>query len=365
MHSSWSHPAVLQVCTSYENVNSSVLFALFFVLLALLRAMCLDLWLSIVSFCVFIAVAVLVSSFFSISHTVYVPPFHLLYSCTYFALRLWFSDASTWIFLPAPPLSPHSFISFLPLSAATLPPSITSCWTGMNEPFWGTMPLQAWVDSTMHVCVCLFFCDCVSACACVYVMHNDCVLADAQTLPWGKHGCSLLFWLLFQITVCFINAMVIWFPPPSLVLVPSEMEEHSKDTHWSKWLQRPRASQPVSTVSIFHECCWREVVAGDTATDNMLKTKGWKHSGVTGGMARPLCGCMANLFFIIRLFTLLFSLGWLTGTKHPGLNMLQNELGRKMPCSCSHYKAICSEYQYIFEYFSWSSCCRWFNPKRQ
>lgn len=51
------------------------------------------------------------------------------------------------------------------------------------------MPLQAW----MHVCVC------------------DTERLWAQTFPGGKHGCSLLFLLLFQIMVCFINVMVICF----------------------------------------------------------------------------------------------------------------------------------------------------------
>lgn len=52
--------------------------------------------------------------------------------------------------------------------------------------------------------------------ACMCVCHVCvCVRATvAQTLPGGKRGCSLLFLLLFQITVCFINVMVIWFPLP-------------------------------------------------------------------------------------------------------------------------------------------------------
>lgn len=44
-------------------------------------------------------------------------------------------------------------------------------------------------------------------CLCVYDTQWR-----ARFLPGGKHWCSLLFLLLFQITVCFINAMLIWFP---------------------------------------------------------------------------------------------------------------------------------------------------------
>lgn len=40
-----------------------------------------------------------------------------------------------------------------------------------------------------------------------------------------------------------------------------------------------------------------------TATDNLLKTKDWKHSGAPSKIARPWCDCLANLFFITRLFT--------------------------------------------------------------
>lgn len=169
MHSSWSHPAVLQVCTSYENVNSSVLFALFFVLLALLRAMCLDLWLSIVSFCVFIAVAVLVSSFFSISHTVYVPPFHLLYSCTYFALRLWFSDASTWIFLSGtPPLPP--FLHFFFTSFCRHSPSVHHIMLNWDEWTFLRNNTITSMGGFHYACVCmsvfLWLCVCVRLCLC-------------------------------------------------------------------------------------------------------------------------------------------------------------------------------------------------------
>lgn len=56
------------------------------------------------------------------------------------------------------------------------------------------------MDASHYACVCV----CVSLCACDTV-------TVAQTLPGGKHGCSLLFLLLFPITVCFINAMVIGF----------------------------------------------------------------------------------------------------------------------------------------------------------
>lgn len=97
------------------------------------------------------------------------------------------------------------FFLLICLSLPSLLPFITVCWTGMNEPFWGTMPLQAW----MHVCVCVF----VSVCVCMYVFNCVCdtLWLWAQTPPGGKHGCSLLFLLLFQITFCFINAMVICF----------------------------------------------------------------------------------------------------------------------------------------------------------
>lgn len=147
------------------------------------------------------------------------------------------------------------------------------------------MSLQAWMGARVCVCVC------VSMCVCLWLRP--------QTFPGGKHGCSLLFSLLFQITVCFINAMVNLLSPPLLVPLLCETDESSKDTHWSKRLLRPHATQPVSTVSIFYECFCSKVVVGELRTDNMIMTKGWKHDVANGGMTGPSDWLHCQLVFLL------------------------------------------------------------------
>lgn len=139
---------------------------------------------------------------------------------------------------------------------------------------------------------CLCVCPCVSMCVCLWLW--------TQTFPGGKHGCSLLFLLLFQITVCFINAMVNLLSPPSLVPLLCETEESSKDTHWSKRLLRPHATQLVSTVSIFYECFCSKVVVGELRIDNMPMTKRWKHYGANGGMTGPSGWLHCQLVFLLH-----------------------------------------------------------------
>lgn len=135
---------------------------------------------------------------------------------------------------------------------------------------------------------------CMCTCACVGECASVCA---TQTLPGGKHGCSLLSLLLFQIMVCFINAMVICFLLILWSPCLSKWRESSKDTHWSKRLQRPCATQPVSTVSIFHECCWRKVVIGELQQTICTKQRAGKHSGATAGMAGPLVSLHGQLVF--------------------------------------------------------------------
>lgn len=144
----------------------------------------------------------------------------------------------------------------------------------------------------MDARTCLCVCPCVSMCVCLWLR--------TQTFPGGKHGCSLLFLLLFQITVCFINAMVNLLSPPSLVPLLCETEESSKDTHWSKRLLRPHATQLVSTVSIFYECFCSKVVVGELRIDNMLMTKRWKHYGANGGMTGPSGWLHCQLVFLLH-----------------------------------------------------------------
>lgn len=78
------------------------------------------------------------------------------------------------------------------------------------------MALQAWMRCILHVRVHIY--ESVGVCTCQRwrdcVTHGDGAHAAAPSLPRGEHGSSLLFLLLFQITVCFINAMVIWLPLP-------------------------------------------------------------------------------------------------------------------------------------------------------
>ncbi|TNN78181.1 hypothetical protein EYF80_011686 [Liparis tanakae] len=52
-------------------------------------------------------------------------------------------------------------------------------------------------------------------------------------------------------------------------------------------LWRPRATPPASAVSICHECCWRKVAVGERRQTTCSKQKERKHSGATGGTARP------------------------------------------------------------------------------
>lgn len=191
-------------------------------------------------------------------------------------------------------VSSSSPLIFL-LPAPSLPPTqhVELGWINL---FGGTMPLQAW----MRVCVC------VLVCACLWLW------LWAQTFPGGKHGCSLLFLLLFQITVCFINAMVIYCLLLLWSLRCARRKKAQRTPIDLSGFRDPRATQPVSTVSIFYECFWSKVVVGEQQPDNMLITKGWKHNGANGGMTGRLDGCITTLFFFMCCVCCCFTLEWLT-----------------------------------------------------
>ena len=220
-------------------------------------------------------------------------------------------------------------------------------------PEWTILRNNAITSMNASRCACVirvFVCVCVCLCR-----HSEC----GQTLPGGEHGCSLLFLLLFQITVCFINAMVIWLP---LLLFWSprltKMQESSKDTHWSKRLQRPRATQPVPTVSIFHECCWRKVAVGELQQTICSKQRAGNIAEPPVEWPGPCVAAWPTCFSLYAYLRRCFSLGWLIDMKHPRLNMLQNKLsGGKitvvLPFSSSWSNSC--EYQSMFvERFSCS-----------
>lgn len=62
----------------------------------------------------------------------------------------------------------------------------------------------------------------------------------------------------FTSRLVFISTMVIGFCSFYGRCISLWMEASSKGIHWSKRLQRPRATQPISTVSIFYECFWKK-----------------------------------------------------------------------------------------------------------
>lgn len=76
-----------------------------------------------------------------------------------------------------------------------------------------------------------YACVCVSASACRWVSLcvHDKRRTHSRSLPGEKQGYSLLFLLLFQITVCFINAMVIWDPLPVWVLCFSKWRKAQRN----------------------------------------------------------------------------------------------------------------------------------------
>lgn len=162
----------------------------------------------------------------------------------------------------------------------------------MNEPFCRTMPLQAWMHPTMHACV--HVCVCLCMCECGHTV--------AQTPPGGKHGCSLLFLLLFQITVCFINAMVIWFP---LLLRSPYLTKCRKAQRTPIDLSGSRDSVPLSQLLPCQS--FMNAAGGKVAVGELQQTICSKQRA--GNLAEPPVEgpgpFMANLFFIIRLFTLL------------------------------------------------------------
>lgn len=102
------------------------------------------------------------------------------------------------------------------------------------------------------------------------------------------------------------------------------MEESSEDAHWSKRLQRPRATQPG-----FHRVnlSWmllEESGRRGTAADNALeKTKGWSHRRSGRALVR-LHGQL--VFHYTLVYAAAFPFGWLIDMKRPRLNVLQNQL---------------------------------------
>lgn len=201
-------------------------------------------------------------------------------------------------------------------------------------PEWTFLRNNAITSMNASHCACVV-CVCVCICLCECDTHSECGHTVAQTLPGGEHGCSLLFLLLFQITVCFINAMVIWLP--LLLFGPRasrKMQESSKDTHWSKRLQRPRATQPVPTVSIFHECCWRKVAVGELQQTICSKQRAGNIAEPPVEWPGPCAAAWPTCFSLYAYLHCCFSLGWLIDMKHPRLNMLQNKLSGKKNRGC-------------------------------
>ena len=106
--------------------------------LSLFFLMCL------ISFSVFIAVPLLIPHlllYLSIFRCL-----HMVYLCVFLLLAF------------------PGIVRLFPLSLFHLPASITACWIRLNEPFWGTMPLQAWMHACVHVRVSASVRQCVLAC---------------------------------------------------------------------------------------------------------------------------------------------------------------------------------------------------------
>lgn len=207
--------------------------------------------------------------------------------------------------------SPH-------LSFTLLPPSFHYSTLNWDKKSFLKNNAITSMDASHYACVSTSVCLCVCVC--------DTQRLRAQTLPGGKHGCSLLFLLLFQIMVCFINAMVICFPRLLWSLYLSKWRKAQRNTHWSKRLQRPRATQPVSTVSIFHECCWRKVAVGDLQQTVCSKQRSGNIAEPPVEWPGPCVAAWPTLFSLYAYLHCCFSLGWLIDTKCQRLNMLQNKL---------------------------------------
>lgn len=95
----------------------------------------------------------------------------------------------------------HFFCPFLHLFSSLSPSQHAELW---------------WINLSEEQCHykhgCIPLCMCMCVCKRVSLGKLVCTHTVAESLPGGKQGYSLLFLLLFQITVCFINAMVIWDP---------------------------------------------------------------------------------------------------------------------------------------------------------
>lgn len=198
----------------------------------------------LVSFSLFISVIdspAPLSFHFPYLHTLNVSPFPPC-ELLYFLLPLAFSSR---LWLPSSLIYVPSFL-----------PSVPACWTGMNEPF------------CHHKHRCIPLCVCVhvflSVLCLVCTWHTASVGTRLRRLFLGENtDAAFCFCSCLGLQFCFINAMVIWF---SLLL-------------WSVFLTKCRNAQrtsidlsgsgdpvplkPASTVSIFHECCWRKVAVGE------------------------------------------------------------------------------------------------------
>lgn len=108
-----------------------------------------------------------------------------------------------------------------------------------------------------------------------------CALCDIQWLlaqprPEGKHGCSLLFMLLFHIIPCFINTMVIWL---LLLLRSLRLSEWRRAQRASIDLRGSRDNMPLSPFlpcQSFMNASGGKVVIRELQQTIQIWTKRWK-----------------------------------------------------------------------------------------
>lgn len=153
----------------------------------------------------------------------------------------------------------------------------------MNEPFRAATPLAACARARVSV-----FAPC------------DIQRLSQQPLPGGKHGCSLLFLLLFHIMPCFINTMLI-----ALLL-------RLRLPRLSEWQRAQRASidrrasgdaaplSPFLPCQSFMNASGGEATVGAPQQTMCVRTK-VGDSGATGAAAGLLCCCATALFFHFML----------------------------------------------------------------
>lgn len=128
-----------------------------------------------------------------------------------------------------------------------------------------------------------------------------------ETLPRGKHGCSFLFFALVSDYSVFYECHGNLLSPPSPVPAPPKMGECSKDTHWSRRLQRLEPLSLSPPCHSFMNAAGGKVAAGELQQTICSKQKGCE--GIVelrGEQPGPCVAARPNSFS----FCACFSLDW-------------------------------------------------------